>query len=99
MVWGAQLGRRSIAHLTRCRGVLRYGVGYEKIDLAALADGLARMKPGATRFRKGIPLLHRRRATNETTLLSPGRLIETSTAEKAGIRQHKAVASNRREIQ
>lgn len=38
MVWGARLGRDSIAHLTRCRGVVRYGVGYEKIDLAALAE-------------------------------------------------------------
>jgi D-3-phosphoglycerate dehydrogenase len=37
MVWGARLGRDSIAHLTRCRGVVRYGVGYEKIDLSALA--------------------------------------------------------------
>ena len=37
MVWGARLGLKSIAHLTRCRGVVRYGVGYEKIDLAALA--------------------------------------------------------------
>lgn len=37
MVWGARLGPRSIAHLTRCRGVVRYGVGYEKIDLPALA--------------------------------------------------------------
>jgi lactate dehydrogenase-like 2-hydroxyacid dehydrogenase len=37
MVWGARLGARSIAHLTRCRGVVRYGVGYEKIDIAALA--------------------------------------------------------------
>ncbi len=36
MVWGARLGSRSIAHLKRCRGVVRYGVGYEKIDLAAL---------------------------------------------------------------
>ncbi|MCO4317912.1 C-terminal binding protein [Phyllobacterium sp. 21LDTY02-6] len=36
MVWGARLGARSIAHLTRCRGVVRYGVGYEKIDVAAL---------------------------------------------------------------
>lgn len=36
MVWGARLGQRSIFHLTRCRGVVRYGVGYEKIDLAAL---------------------------------------------------------------
>ncbi|OCJ43533.1 C-terminal binding protein [Agrobacterium rubi] len=35
MVWGARLGPK-IAHLTRCRGVVRYGVGYEKIDLAAL---------------------------------------------------------------
>ncbi len=37
MVWGARLGPRSIAHLSRCRGVVRYGVGYEKIDIAALA--------------------------------------------------------------
>jgi phosphoglycerate dehydrogenase-like enzyme len=37
MVWGARLGANSIANLTRCRGVVRYGVGYEKIDLAALA--------------------------------------------------------------
>jgi len=36
MVWGARLGPRSIGHLTRCRGVVRYGVGYEKIDVAAL---------------------------------------------------------------
>jgi len=36
MVWGARLGPKSIAHLTRCRGVVRYGVGYEKIDLTAL---------------------------------------------------------------
>lgn len=36
MVWGARLGPASIAHLRRCRGVVRYGVGYEKIDLAAL---------------------------------------------------------------
>lgn len=38
MVWGARLTGRSIAHLTRCRGVVRYGVGYEKIDLPALAQ-------------------------------------------------------------
>ncbi len=37
LVWGARVGARSIAHLTRCRGVVRYGVGYEKIDLPALA--------------------------------------------------------------
>jgi D-3-phosphoglycerate dehydrogenase len=37
MVWGARLGAGSIAHLNRCRGVVRYGVGYEKIDLDALA--------------------------------------------------------------
>ncbi|MDK4743005.1 C-terminal binding protein [Rhizobium sp. CNPSo 3464] len=37
MVWGARLGPTSIAHLSRCRGVVRYGVGYEKIDLLALA--------------------------------------------------------------
>ncbi|MBY5570533.1 C-terminal binding protein [Rhizobium leguminosarum] len=36
IVWGAPLGPKSISHLTRCRGVVRYGVGYEKIDLAAL---------------------------------------------------------------
>ncbi len=36
MVWGARLGAQSIKHLTRCKGVVRYGVGYEKIDLAAL---------------------------------------------------------------
>ncbi|MDB5658103.1 MAG: D-2-hydroxyacid dehydrogenase protein [Cypionkella sp.] len=36
MVWGARLGPRSINHLSRCRGVVRYGVGYEKIDVAAL---------------------------------------------------------------
>lgn len=38
MLWGARLGHDSIAHLTRCRGVVRYGVGYEKVDLAALAE-------------------------------------------------------------
>lgn len=38
MVWGARLGQASIRHLDRCRGVVRYGVGYEKIDLAALAQ-------------------------------------------------------------
>ncbi|MBX5239010.1 C-terminal binding protein [Rhizobium sp. NLR22b] len=38
MVWGARLTSRSIAHLKRCRVVVRYGVGYEKIDLAALAN-------------------------------------------------------------
>lgn len=37
MVWGARLGPRSITSLARCRGVVRYGVGYEKIDIAALA--------------------------------------------------------------
>ncbi|GGG07511.1 MULTISPECIES: C-terminal binding protein [Rhizobium] len=37
MVWGARLGPKSIAHLARCKGVVRYGVGYEKIDRAALA--------------------------------------------------------------
>lgn len=37
MVWGARLGARSIAHLARCKGVVRYGVGYEKIDLPALS--------------------------------------------------------------
>lgn len=37
MVWGARIGPRSVAHLSRCRGVVRYGVGYEKIDLPALA--------------------------------------------------------------
>lgn len=38
LVWGARLGKKSIAHLTRCKGVVRYGVGYEKIDLPALAS-------------------------------------------------------------
>lgn len=38
MVWGAPLTTASISHLSRCRGVVRYGVGYEKIDLAALAN-------------------------------------------------------------
>ncbi|MET0258135.1 MAG: C-terminal binding protein, partial [Methylobacterium sp.] len=38
MVWGAPLGRRSISHLVRCRAVVRYGVGYDRIDVAALAD-------------------------------------------------------------
>jgi D-3-phosphoglycerate dehydrogenase len=37
MVWGARLGAGSIAHLARCKGVVRYGVGYEKIDLPALS--------------------------------------------------------------
>jgi len=37
MVWGARLGETSITHLARCKGVVRYGVGYEKIDLPALA--------------------------------------------------------------
>ncbi len=37
MVWGARLGAKTIAHLTRCKGVVRYGVGYEKIDRTALA--------------------------------------------------------------
>jgi D-3-phosphoglycerate dehydrogenase len=38
MVWGARLGPESIAHLARCKGVVRFGVGYEKIDLSALAQ-------------------------------------------------------------
>ncbi len=38
MVWGARLGPKTIGHLTRCRGVVRYGVGYEKIDVAALTS-------------------------------------------------------------
>lgn len=38
MVWGAPLGQGSIAQLARCRAVVRYGVGYEKIDVAALAE-------------------------------------------------------------
>lgn len=33
MVWGAQLGKDSIPHLSRCKGVVRYDVGYEKIDI------------------------------------------------------------------
>ncbi|EJC75219.1 D-isomer specific 2-hydroxyacid dehydrogenase [Rhizobium leguminosarum bv. trifolii WSM2012] len=38
MVWGARLTSRSISHLKRCQGVVRYGVGYEKINLGALAS-------------------------------------------------------------
>ncbi|MDQ0995550.1 phosphoglycerate dehydrogenase-like enzyme [Phyllobacterium ifriqiyense] len=37
MVWGARIGPKTIVHLSSCKGVVRYGVGYEKIDLAALA--------------------------------------------------------------
>lgn len=37
LVWGAAVSRRSIPHLTRCKGVVRFGVGYDKIDVAALA--------------------------------------------------------------
>lgn len=37
MVWGCRLTGRSIPHLARCRGVVRYGVGYEKVDVAGLA--------------------------------------------------------------
>ena len=36
LVWGARIGARTVEHLSRCRAVVRYGVGYEKIDLAAL---------------------------------------------------------------
>ena len=36
LVWGARIGPRTVEHLSRCRAVVRYGVGYEKIDLAAL---------------------------------------------------------------
>ncbi len=36
MVWGCRLTGRSISHLARCRGVVRYGVGYEKIDVEGL---------------------------------------------------------------
>ncbi|XMS56565.1 hydroxyacid dehydrogenase (plasmid) [Rhizobium sp. SYY.PMSO] len=38
MVWGARLTSQSISRLRRCRGVVRYDVRYEKIDLAALAN-------------------------------------------------------------
>lgn len=38
MVWGARLTAASISHMRRCKGVVRYGVGYEKIDLGALAQ-------------------------------------------------------------
>lgn len=38
MVWGAPVTRRTIPHLTRCRGVVRFGVGYDKVDVAALAE-------------------------------------------------------------
>ncbi len=36
LVWGARLGNNSIRHLSRCKGVVRYGVGYEKIDIPSL---------------------------------------------------------------
>lgn len=38
MVWGCRLGSSSIAQLQKCQGVVRYGVGYEKIDVAALTQ-------------------------------------------------------------
>jgi D-3-phosphoglycerate dehydrogenase len=38
LVWATPLTRRSIPHLKRCRGVVRYGVGYDKIDVAALTE-------------------------------------------------------------
>jgi len=37
LVWGAPVTGRSVPHLTRCKGVVRFGVGYDKIDVAALA--------------------------------------------------------------
>lgn len=37
LAWACPVGPATIAHLGRCRAVVRYGVGYEKIDVAALA--------------------------------------------------------------
>ena len=36
LVWGAPLGEAGIRHLGRCRAVVRYGVGYDRIDVVAL---------------------------------------------------------------
>lgn len=33
MVWGARLGADTIQHLTRCRGVVRYGVAMKRSTL------------------------------------------------------------------
>lgn len=38
LVWTPHLTRRSIAALGRCRIVVRYGVGYDKIDLEGLRE-------------------------------------------------------------
>ncbi|WP_207477129.1 C-terminal binding protein [Arenibaculum pallidiluteum] len=38
LVWGTPLGRGSVAKLARCRIVVRFGVGYEKVDVAALHE-------------------------------------------------------------
>ncbi|WP_209740210.1 C-terminal binding protein [Aureimonas populi] len=37
LVWGTPIGPGTVRHLTQCRAVVRYGVGYEKIDVASLA--------------------------------------------------------------
>ena len=36
LVWSVPVTARSIAHLGRCRLVVRFGVGYDKVDVAAL---------------------------------------------------------------
>lgn len=36
LVWSIPIGMRSVANLTRCRLVVRFGVGYDKVDVAAL---------------------------------------------------------------
>lgn len=38
LVWGVPFGRASVAHLKRCRLVVRYGVGYDRVDVKALAE-------------------------------------------------------------
>ena len=37
LVWSVPVTARSIPHLTRCRLVVRFGVGYDKVDVAALS--------------------------------------------------------------
>ncbi len=37
LVWHAHIGPTTAARLTRCRVVVRFGVGYDNIDIAALA--------------------------------------------------------------
>jgi len=38
LVWTPQIDAATVAQLTRCQIMVRYGVGYDKIDLSALAD-------------------------------------------------------------